>query len=494
MLDKLKRNKNILTLGLMVFISCIIQVLTIMKSSIVAGYFGTSDEMDAYNLAYNIVTFIYSFGAAGISTIVIPEYVKKKNKKEVDSFLTVVFGVLLTVSLAIILFRNLLIGSISNRDSTFIQISGNILIVLFGAHVFSIVTNVTGAFFQCAEKYNIPKIINLISQILVVLILAVFRDITIYDYTLIISCGIVFNFIIDAVIAVKVGWRYRPSVLFNDTTKGLLKLFIPVVFSTGIYRVSLLVDTAISSRLDSGSITILSYSNQISSMVNTLIIGNLLIYFYPQIVKNIKENKKQQSFWDQTIFFHATICLVILGFAAIGQEGISLLFEHGNFNHNATVTVFQCSLIYIFGQQSNVIRDLIYRYFYALGDTSTAAKNSVLVATVNIVISIVLSIPFGIYGIVIGTIIASLVSLTVITIIFKKKIGFENSFSSILKTYIKTEIIMIVSALIIAISKKAFAIDSNIVSILIFGIESVAIYSILTYIFNRRVIKTFRNL
>ena len=494
MLDKLKRNKNIFALSLMVIISCVIQVLTIMKSSIVAGYFGTSAEMDAYNLAYSIVTFIFSFGAAGISTIVIPEYVKKSNKKEVDSFLTIIFSVLLLVSFVIVIFRNIILQSISNRDSVFVQISGNILIILFCAFVFSTVTNVTGAFFQCNERYNTPKIINLIAQIIVVVILLLFTNIDIYDYTWIIACGIIINFIIDTGVAIKEGWRYNPTFLINDTTTGLFKLFIPIAFSTGIYRVSLLVDTAISSRFDSGSITILSYSNQISGIVNTLIIGNLLVYFYPKIVKNIQDKKEQKLFWDQTIFFHATICLVILGFAVTGQEGISLLFEHGRFSHNASVIVFRCSLIYLFGQQSNVIRDLVYRYFYAMGDTSTAAKNSVIVTVVNIIISVLLSIFLGVYGIVLGTIIASLVSLTLIMIKFKKKIGFEGNISYVFSTYIKSEVIMIISAAFVILSKQILIFKSNIVSIFVFGIEAIVLYSLLIYILNKRVIRTFRSI
>lgn len=494
MLKKIERNKNILALALMIFISCLIQILTIMKSSIVAGYFGTSVEMDAFNFSNNIVTFVYSFVAAGISTIVIPEYVKKSNRKDVDSFLTAVFCLLLVVSGIIILLRAPLFQYITNREECFVIVSGNILIILFASYFFSSITNVTGAYFQCENRYNTPKVINFISQLVVVCALLIFRNITIYEYSWIIAGGLLFNFAVDTCIALKYGWRYKPTFRFNDKTKQLFKLFIPVIFSTGIYRVSLLVDTAISSRLDEGSITVLSYSNQISGMVNSLIVGNLLIYFYPKIVKNITEKKEQRFFWDQTIFFHAVLCLIILGFAAIGQEGISLLFEHGKFNHEATMTVYYCCLIYIFGQQSNVIRDLVYRYFYALGDTATAAKNSVIVGVVNIVISILLSMIIGIYGIALGTIIASLVSLISILIKFKKIIGFDIKFLGVFKSYIVSELIMIASMIIVVATKKLIFVQSNIMSILIFGSESVALFLILTYLFNKKVINASKTI
>ncbi|MCR4902559.1 MAG: polysaccharide biosynthesis C-terminal domain-containing protein [Butyrivibrio sp.] len=489
MFRKIRGNKNVLALALMIFISCLIQVLTIMKSSIVAGYFGTSAEMDAFNFSFNIVTFIFSFVAAGISTIVIPEYVRRNNRKEVDSFLTAVFGVLLIISMIIILIRTPLVSILTNRDENFVILSGNILIILFISYFLSSITNVTGAYFQCENRFNTPKVINLIAQLAVVIVLLVHHNISIYEYSWIIAGGLLVNFIIDTLVALKLGWRYKPSFRFNDKTKHFADLFIPVLVSTGIYRISLLVDTVISSRLDAGSITILSYSNQISGMVNSLIIGNLLIYCYPKIVKNINENRNQSTFWNQTVFFHAVLCLIILGFAAVGQEGISLLFEHGKFKHDATMTVYYCCLIYIFGQQSNVIRDLVYRYFYALGDTITAAKNSVLIGIINIVISILLSMWIGLYGIVLGTIIASAVSLIAILIKFKRIIGFEIVFLKVIKTYVSSELIMIASMFIVFITKKYVSIQSNIISILIFGIESIVLFIVLTYLFNKKVIR-----
>ena len=363
------------------------------------------------------------------------------------------------------------------------------LLRIFVSYYLSSVTNVTGAYFQCENRFNTPKVINLIAQLAVVIVLLIHHNVSIYEYAWIIAGGLLVNFIIDTIVALKLGWRYKPSFSFNKKTKHFANLFIPVLVSTGIYRISLLVDTVISSRLDAGSITVLSYSNQISGMVNSLIIGNLLIYCYPKIVKNINDNRDQSIFWNQTIFFHAVLCLIILGFAAVGQEGISLLFEHGKFEHEATMTVYYCCLIYIFGQQSNVIRDLVYRYFYALGDTKTAAKNSVLVGIINIIISILLSMWIGLYGIVLGTIIASAVSLIAILAKFKRTIGFKIVFSNVIKSYVASELIMIASIFLVFITKKYVVIQSNIISILIFGIESIALFMVLTYLFNRKIIR-----
>ena len=91
---QLKQYRGSLSLGLMIIITGITQVLTLMKSSLVAGIFGTGVEIDAYNLANSIVSFLFGFIAAGISTVIIPNYVRKTDRRNVDSFITVLYGLI----------------------------------------------------------------------------------------------------------------------------------------------------------------------------------------------------------------------------------------------------------------------------------------------------------------------------------------------------------------------------------------------------------------
>lgn len=116
------------------------------------------------------------------------------------------------------------------------------------------------------------------------------------------------------------------------------------------------------------------------------------------------------------------VCMLICGFINIGYEGISLLFQHGEFDESATLGVFVGSLIYILGQQTDVIRDLIYRYFYAKGNTKDPAINSLVISGTNIIISLILVRCIGFYGIIIGTVIASFISVIIIYI----KLDIEN--------------------------------------------------------------------
>jgi peptidoglycan biosynthesis protein MviN/MurJ (putative lipid II flippase) len=242
-------------------------------------------------------------------------------------------------------------------------------------------------------------------------------------------------------------------------------------------------------RLSEGDVTKLNYANQISNMVNTLIVGNLLIYFYPKIVNAIEKKLGQGYFWDRTYFFHALICLVIVGYAAVGKEGVALLFQRGKFTEDATTTVFYLSLIYIAGQQINVIRDSIYRFFYANNDTKSTTINSIITTGIHVVLSIVLVKLVGLFGVVLASVTSSLVSLITIIIKMKKKYGIEESIAKIVFQYAKTIFITLVTGVIVIALKSLLNLSNTIVVVLVFGCATVIVYLGLTLLLNRKILR-----
>lgn len=182
------------------------------------------------------------------------------------------------------------------------------------------------------------------------------------------------------------------------------------------------------------------------------------------------------------------VCMLICGFINIGYEGISLLFQHGEFDESATLGVFVGSLIYILGQQTDVIRDLIYRYFYAKGNTKDPAINSLVISGTNIIISLILVRCIGFYGIIIGTVIASFISVIIILYKFIKKIKLEVKISKVTILLVKNIIISIITTAMVYGSKRVVRIDNNLLSIILFGTETVIIFIALVLIISKEML------
>ena len=130
MIEKIKRHKGLLRLSLMIVLSCMLQVISLMKSSVVAGRFGVTSAMDSFNFANSIATFIFSFVIAGVSTVVIPCYVKRGNRKYTDAFLTAIFIGITAIAALVLLLRIPLITVITGRNVEFVKLAGNIMVLL----------------------------------------------------------------------------------------------------------------------------------------------------------------------------------------------------------------------------------------------------------------------------------------------------------------------------------------------------------------------------
>ncbi|MBQ2960645.1 MAG: polysaccharide biosynthesis C-terminal domain-containing protein [Oscillospiraceae bacterium] len=490
-----KTNSNLIKLALMIVITLCIHVLTLVKSSVVAAAFGTSESVDAYNFANSIVTFVFGIVISGISTIIIPEYSNKRERKIVDSFITVIYGATLIITAMMVLLRYPLINLLSNKGEAFTSIAANCLVILMISQYLSAVSGITTAYFQCENKHNVPKVVNLLCQLLVIAVLLCVQDrMSILEYALIISAGYMLGFVADTAVALKSGWRFSPALRLDSDSKAVLLRFVPIIFSGGVYRLSLLIDSLIASTLSTGMITILNYSIQISNIVSSVIVGNLLLYIYPRITREVSQSGSQERFWEQALGLHAIVCLMIAGYVCVGEEAVMFLLNRGRFSAEACKIVFYASALYITGQGISIIRDMVYRYFYAIGNTKAPAGNSVLVSVCNITISLILVKLIGFYGIILGTLAASVISLTVIMIKFHKFVGFSGRLPAIIRDFAKNFAVMLVTIVLVCGTKQLFNIDSNLLGILVFGMETVIAYILIQGVCNKNVLAGIRKL
>jgi putative peptidoglycan lipid II flippase len=80
--------REAIQLLLMILLTGFSQIIALYKSSYTATRFGASTQMDAYNFATNIASFLFLFITSGITTVVIPAYIKKESAKVINTFIT----------------------------------------------------------------------------------------------------------------------------------------------------------------------------------------------------------------------------------------------------------------------------------------------------------------------------------------------------------------------------------------------------------------------
>ncbi|HCW53801.1 MAG TPA: teichoic acid transporter, partial [Clostridium sp.] len=463
-------NKALVQLLFMILLTLLTQGVSLIKASVTAANFGATVEMDAFNFSNSIGTFIFSFIGTGVTTVLIPAIINRKEKKSIDNFITVLYGISLLCVIILFFFRRFIASLFSSNSTQFIEIACSIMLITLIAQFLNTILSVFNAVFQCEEKFNIPKVITLITTSILTLLVFLNKDMSIYQFAIFIFITSALNLIIQGAFVYRYNFRYKPVIDFKDEEfKKMITIFIPTMFSAGLYQISLLTDSLISSKLGPGQISILSYSNNIMNMINLLLLSNLMTYIYPKVTKQINQNNGSNQLFNYMIFFNAIMFLMVCGFIVVGKEGIVLLYQRGKFDSSITQLVYSCTFIYIIGLPINVMRDLVYRYFYAKGNTKSTFKNSISASIVNIIVSIALASFIGLYGVVIGTVITSIFSFTSIMIrlkhqynvkIDKNYVFIENS------KIVISSVIVIVSIIFI---KSIIIITNPLLSIVLFG-------------------------
>ena len=478
-ISRVSRARSAKQLSLMMVITMVTQVVSIYKSSVIAANFGASTELDAFNFGSNIASFFCIIVSSGIITVLIPAYVNKAKRSSVDTVITFLFLVTGLFLLLTFILRGQIVDLITDREDQFKNYVGSTLLFSILIQMLPAALSVTTTYYQSQDRFNLPKIILMVSNLGVAAVLSIWKDFSIHGYLHILLGGAILQFAVDTACALFYGFRFRLTFDFRDKQfLEMLRMLLPAVFGTAIYSLNTTIKALISSNLGTGQLTVLSFANMMNIMINTMVIGNLSAYVFPRFVKKlgIGQPQAQRALWGSVTVFHAVVGLLVAGFLNIGREFIGLLYEHGRFTSGAADSIFYCMCLFLVGQQANIIRDLIYRYFSADGDTKSTMKNGINTCVLGVSLSLILSYWWGIYGIVAGTVISNFYSAAEIFLRFRRKYGLAIAIRPYLGELVKTEASLLMTAGVVFLFKKLYTPPSTLLSLLIFGTITVLLF------------------
>ena len=475
---------------LMIFISLATQLVALARMSVVAKSFGTNVSMDAYNFCNSLSTFIFSFISTGISTVLIPAIVQKKPMKLMNTFITILYLLSIVAMGLLVIFRHPISVLFSSGSDAFTREASSLMFIALGSQFMHTVIGVAVAVFQCREKYNIPKIFTFITGVLLLFLVIWDKELTIFRYAFYVLATTAFNGVLHIVFTYREKFIYRPILALKEPgLSNMFKIFLPTVFSAGLYQISLLTDSLISSTMGQGNISTLTYSNNIMSLISTLLTANIMLYIYPKIAGDMKKADSREHLFEYGMFFSGIMILITVGFFCAGKEAITVLYQRGEFTADTTVRVYYCTMVYALGLPLNVFRDVIYRFFYAEGLTRVTFTNSVIASVFNIGISIILARFIGIYGIALGTVLAAVLSLSSIIIRFCKRFGKPQNVRWVIAELVKCLISAGAAVAAVFAFKFFVPMSGSLLPLLVSGILCIGVYALGLFLTKSRILK-----
>lgn len=488
------------TVSGLIFITVLSQILAFVRESIFAYYYGTSLASDAYVMANQIPVTLFAIISSALNTVILPIYSEKKVQKgerDAKIFLNsamVCFGIVCMI--AVVASEVFAVSIVKIFAPHF---SGEILVttvrytrMLFPTIFFTMVINVITVCYNTENRFSYPAIAALSQSLCTILAMIMLAShIGALAAVLGTVIGIFVNMYLLVIPHVEV---FKMPIGINSIWKDLKKVFsrvVPVTIGVGIAEINRIIDRAIASGLDTGSITALNYANKLSVIFSALVLSAVTTVAFKRfselyVLKKVKQRSRLLAEYMSLLLM--ILLPVTVGAIVLRNELIIVAFGRGAFDMSS---ISQTSKIFFYsglGIAFIAVRELMAKYFYSGGDTRTPMMNAAIGVLVNIVLNFVLSKYMGASGLALATTIAN---ITVCVLLCSAIIMSQTDFPFIIWMKNCSSIIVgtIVMWLVIQFTNSLLEINYAIVKILLDFIIGVLSYLIIMMIIAPKLLK-----
>lgn len=417
-------------------LSLVSKILGFVREMVVAAYFGTSMEADAYQIATAIPMIIFDAFATAVALTFVPLYtdiLTNKGEKEAGEFTRNLAGVMTYLMLGLVIISLLTTpllvsvvapGFFGEKRELAIQLSRILLPVI----IFRVLSGIASGLLNSNQSFFIPAAVGFALNggiIGTVVMFAGGWGVKALAWGTFI--GIAGMLLIQLPKAVDLGFKLKALPAIGDPNiKKLLLLSVPVFFSSAVNQLSTLVDRIMASTLPTGAISALTYALRLNGFVLGIFVASVATVFFPAMSKMAAEGRPEE--------FKATFCtavkMVILfvlpmmaGLIVLNVPIVRVLFERGAFDVRATGMTAIALFMFAFGLVGFSLKEILNRVFYSLQDTRTPTVNAIVAVGVNIILNLILIWEIGHAGLALATSLSATLTAVLLFISLWRKLG-----------------------------------------------------------------------
>jgi putative peptidoglycan lipid II flippase len=381
------------------------RVTGLIREILFARAFGASAYTDAFNIAFripNLLRRLFAEGAFSQAFVpILAEYKSHKGdaatKTLVDHVATALMWTMLVTCFIGVVATPLIVYLIATGlkdDPTVFDASVWMTRLMFPYIGFMAFVALSGGILNTWREFKIPAftpvLLNL-AFIIATLFLVPHLETPIYAMAFAVVVGGILQMAIQIPALRRIGMlphiaRNPFHALSDAGVRKILQKMGPAVFAVSAAQISLMINTNIASRLQSGSVSWLSYADRLMEFPTALLgvaLGTILL---PNLAKaNFEGNSEEYSSlldWGLRLtFLLALPCAV--GLATLSEPLTATLFHYGKFNALSLTMTAKALVAYGVGLIGLIVVKILAPGFYAQQDIKTPVKIAVgvLIAT-----------------------------------------------------------------------------------------------------------------
>lgn len=391
-------HKTLATVSGMTMLS---RVTGLLRELLIARAFGASAYTDAFNVAFRIPNLLRRLFAEGaFSQAFVPILAEYKNQKGeaatkdlVDHVTTVLmWALLLTCILGIagapVIVYFIATGLKSSPEA--FTMSVLMTRIMFPYIAFMAFVAMAGGILNTWRQFRIPAftpvLLNL-SFIGASLLVAPHMDQPVYALAFAVVVGGILQVAIQVPALYRIGMLPRigmnPVFALRDPgVRRMLKQMVPATIAVSVAQISIIINTNIASRLESGSVSWLTYADRLMEFPTALLgvaLGTILL---PSLSKaHADGNHTEYSAlldWGLRMTFLLALPSAV-GLATLYEPLTTTLFHYGKFDTQAVVMTGRALVAYGVGLIGLILVKILAPGFYAKQDIKTPVKIGIVV-------------------------------------------------------------------------------------------------------------------
>ena len=430
---KLQHNpivKSSLVIGL---ITAGTKILGYAEKVILAYYFGTSYEVDVYNVVLAIILSVFLFFRELIEPGFLNTFLKAiglKDNKGAWGLFNFYFRLILVITILLSVFVYFLPTSVIQLFAPGFhaekkELANSLIKIAFPASIFLALSALTNITLNGLKKFALPSSGELVFKASVLICLGIlYKTAGIYAVAIGIVIGAVLKLLLHLTALYKKLTFKKLSVDSTYLTNSW-SLSWPLLAGVIFSQVTGLVDNIFASYQEEGAISALNYSKKLIDLPVLVFpyILSVVIFPYFSELSIAKEKKKLSQLLAQSLSWITLVFMPLaLFFYLFSFEIVEIVFKRGAFDEYSTLLTAKPLAFYSLGMLFFAIETVLVIFYFANSNTKTPVLIGILCVIENVLLTFAFVNLFGYAGIALALVVSKATKTIVLLLLLKKEV------------------------------------------------------------------------
>lgn len=416
------------------------RLLGMVREMVYAGFMSDGWVASAFQMAFNIPNlFRRLLGEGALTAAFIPLF-KEKEKRDGEAEMwraaNAVISGLIIVSVVIVVLGVLIVSGIlllgHHEEKT--QLMFRLLRLMFPYVLLVCLTAILMGMLNARGHFFIPALgaatLNIV-MIASVIFLAPLFGVEVQDKVFALAVGVVAAGVVQAAFQLPTlladGFRYRWVTPWKDAmVRQVVRRMLPSTVGVAAFQLNVLLTQALSFCIGDNIVASFAYAVRLMELPQGVFGISLSTYLLPTL-SGLAAERKHKEFQetlnkgiDHLVFLNLLASVLLF---TLAEPMIRLLFEHKHFGPDATARATFALTCLAPGLVAFSMVNILARAFYALGDTKTPMKISVVCLVVNLGLAMSLVWHFKQGGLGMANTVSSTANMCLLFYALKLKMG-----------------------------------------------------------------------